>query len=184
MRTGRRSKGRYLRTMLFGFMLGFGVVAGLSVLSENSRISALEKRLAGLETQAPAVIDKLRISDPAEAPVAEVAVDRPAIEVAGWFVDRIEPGPRGHYTVQPQLRNNTGREIQMVRAFLIFRTRTGDILCGMTLTQNMTIPAGGMVMEPQAHRVGWERLHQLNLSELRSRDIVADLQIEQVVFAN
>ncbi len=54
----------------------------------------------------------------------------------------------------------------------------------MDLTKNMWIPVEQMVMEPQFHPVGWERLKMLNLTALLSGDVVADLLTGKIIFAN
>lgn len=187
MRHGRRGRG--LRAMLFGFLVGAGIALTAALFLVGQQVADLEHRLAGVEKKSAGSTARLRISGlaaPTEFPV-NAAVENsatPAIEVSGWFIDQIAADEKVVYSVQPQIRNTTGRDIQMVQAFVLFRTLTGDVICAMDLTRNMTIPAGKAVMEPQSHRVGWERLAKLNLTELRSTDIVADLQIEKIVFAN
>lgn len=187
MRHGRRGRG--LRRMFIGFVLGAGLATSGSLFLIGKQVSDLENRLSVVENQSGKTPAKLRVSSPdipIRTPDQTMVADKmaPAIEVSGWFIDQIAGGEKAVYSVQPQIRNTTGRDIQMVQAFLLFRTLTGDVICAMDLTQNMTIPANTSVMEPQSHRVGWERLKMLNMTELRSTDIVADLQIEKVVFAN
>jgi hypothetical protein len=178
-----------LRTATFGLAAGLGLAVGLTLLSTMGRVASLEKRVGQVETRAVSTSGAaLRLSSrpqaqdgpPAAAP-APLPVGAP-IEVSGWFIEQPVPGPRGHYTVQPLIRNLTGRDIRMVQAFLVFRTRTGDVICAMNLTQNLSIPAGSIAAEPLSHRIGWEKLQKLNMTELRAGDIVADLQIGQVVF--
>lgn len=72
----------------------------------------------------------------------------------------------------------------MVHALLLCCTLTGDVTFVMDLTKNMWIPVEQMVMEPQFHPVGWERLKMLNLTALLSGDVVADLLTGKIIFAN
>lgn len=183
MKRRHRRKRPFARVAVFGIATGLGLAIGLALLSAGTRIANLDQRVSRLE-QTPGQPPQLRLSHQELPRHSEPIQDEPPIEISGWFVEHPVQGPHGHYVIQPQIRNNSDREIQMIEAFLLFRTRTGDVICAMDLTRNLSIPAGGIVMEPQSHRVGWERLSRLNLSELRARDIVADLQIGKVVYAN
>lgn len=164
-----------------------------SAKAVEQKMSDLETLIRPLEETLNRLIGKLPYEKGAVEPASPVKVEKPDYDAAlknllaleHWDC-RFQRGEYGssNYSISYTLHNGFNKNIKLIEAGIHFKDLLGSKLYAIKVNPDLRILAGKSATDKGLYSINQFMTEQYRLKDLDKKDVVAELEVNQIVFAD